>query len=694
MAIILEGSGTVTGITTFTTPLDDIKFDSIEVTGIATAATFQVGTGVSIGNPRLQNIALYTNDTEFVTVDNAGNVGFGTTNAQIAAQASNAKVINAGIVTANQYYGNQITAAGVRVTGVSTFAAVTGTTGTFSGAVSGTTGTFSAAVSGTTGTFSGDVDIADKIVHTGDTNTAIRFPSADAFTVETGGSELVRVNTTNVTIKNTASAWNKIQRAAATDYAGIAIQESDATQRMQFGVAGGTNQIVTGAAQYDVCLKAYDANLILATNSTEKVRITSAGRVGINETSPDTDLHIKNTNPAIYLEGTNGTGRQHKIWTAGTNSESLQFTSGNLLYNADVHYFRATNESTEYARITSTGHMGLGVVPSAWPTNADSTGLQIGTGFAAFGRGSGDEDRGGIAVNYYTDGSSNYYIGNGNANRIYMNDGNIDFQYAGTNSSNAGAALTFATSMRIDTSGNLLINGTSDSAPDGFDSLLQVNSANHTGSIVVGRHTANSNGPAFLFQKSRSGSATPGVAVLSSGDSLGVIRWYGSDGSDRNSSAAQIQCVVDGSPGGNDMPGKLIFNTTADGASSSTERMYINKNGQVLFAGTPGEGHGISASYGFYALGLATSGSETDTGISVNQGNAGATSLIFACRNTNNGTSTQSSLYFMHWYYDGNNAPAATKINGDNITFGVSGSNTLTVTGGAGNFRCAMIWIT
>ena len=155
MAIILEGSGTVTGITTFTTPLDDIKFDSIEVTGIATAATFQVGTGVSIGNPRLQNLSLYTNDTEFVTVDNVGNVGFGTTNAQIAAQASNAKVINAGIVTANQYYGNQITAAGVRITGVSTFAAVTGTTGTFSGAVS----TGALTVAGATNVKAGHVNL-------------------------------------------------------------------------------------------------------------------------------------------------------------------------------------------------------------------------------------------------------------------------------------------------------------------------------------------------------------------------------------------------------------------------------------------------------------------------------------------------------------------------------------------------------
>ena len=67
-------------------------------------------------------------------------------------------------------------------------AAVSGTTGTFSGAVSGTTGTFSGAVSGTTGTFTGDVSIPDKIVHTGDTDTAIRFSGADTITAETAGN--------------------------------------------------------------------------------------------------------------------------------------------------------------------------------------------------------------------------------------------------------------------------------------------------------------------------------------------------------------------------------------------------------------------------------------------------------------------------------------------------------------------------
>ena len=39
-----------------------------------------------------------------------------------------------------------------------------------------------------------DLSIADKIIHTGDTNTAIRFPAADTVTVETSGSEALRID--------------------------------------------------------------------------------------------------------------------------------------------------------------------------------------------------------------------------------------------------------------------------------------------------------------------------------------------------------------------------------------------------------------------------------------------------------------------------------------------------------------------
>jgi hypothetical protein len=66
------------------------------------------------------------------------------------------------------------------------------TGGSIDGAAIG--GSSAAAGSFTTGSFSGDLTIADKIVHSGDTNTAIRFPANDTVTVETNGAERMRVD--------------------------------------------------------------------------------------------------------------------------------------------------------------------------------------------------------------------------------------------------------------------------------------------------------------------------------------------------------------------------------------------------------------------------------------------------------------------------------------------------------------------
>ena len=41
---------------------------------------------------------------------------------------------------------------------------------------------------------SGSLTIPDSIIHSGDTNTKIRFPEADAVTIETNGSERLRIN--------------------------------------------------------------------------------------------------------------------------------------------------------------------------------------------------------------------------------------------------------------------------------------------------------------------------------------------------------------------------------------------------------------------------------------------------------------------------------------------------------------------
>ena len=49
-------------------------------------------------------------------------------------------------------------------------------------------------------TISGDVSIADKIIHTGDTDTAIRFSAADTVSIETAGNEQVKFNHSTGTV--------------------------------------------------------------------------------------------------------------------------------------------------------------------------------------------------------------------------------------------------------------------------------------------------------------------------------------------------------------------------------------------------------------------------------------------------------------------------------------------------------------
>ena len=68
--------------------------------------------------------------------------------------------------------------------------------------------------------------------------------------------------------------------------------------------------------------------------------------------------------------------------------------------------------------------------------------------------------------------------------------------------------------------------------------------------------------------------------VVQSGDETGIIAFQGSDGT-QFVDAARIQGFVDGTPGADDMPGRLVFSTTADGASSPTERLRIDSSGRV-----------------------------------------------------------------------------------------------------------------
>ena len=132
----------------------------------------------------------------------------------------------------------------------------------------------------------------------------------------------------------------------------------------------------------------------------------------------------------------------------------------------------------------------------------------------------------------------------------------------------------------IDSSGRLMVGHNSSLAIGGGDnSPLQVSA---TSSVVFGgaRYVNSSSGPFLSLAKSRATTAGSNT-IVQDGDELGTILFAGDDGTDLISKGAQIQGQVDGTPGSNDMPGRLVFYTTADGAASPTERLRIDSSGLV-----------------------------------------------------------------------------------------------------------------
>jgi len=93
----------------------------------------------------------------------------------------------------------------------------------------------------------------------------------------------------------------------------------------------------------------------------------------------------------------------------------------------------------------------------------------------------------------------------------------------------------------------------------------------------------------LYLAKSKSG--TVGTrGVVSSGDDLGAIQFSGDDGTNFITGAA-ILAEVDGTPGTNDMPGRLMFYTTPDGSSTPAERFRIDASGNVGIGTTSPDGN-------------------------------------------------------------------------------------------------------
>jgi len=103
--------------------------------------------------------------------------------------------------------------------------------------------------------------------------------------------------------------------------------------------------------------------------------------------------------------------------------------------------------------------------------------------------------------------------------------------------------------------------------------------------IASGIYSADTTPASYFFLKSRSAALGTNTIVQSS-DQIGQIVFSGADGT-TFIPAASIVAEVDGTPGTSDMPGRLLFKTTADGAATATTAVTIDNAQRVGVGVTP-----------------------------------------------------------------------------------------------------------
>ena len=184
----------------------------------------------------------------------------------------------------------------------------------------------------------------------------------------------------------------------------------------------------------------------------------------------------------------------------------------------------------------------------------------------------------------------------------------------------------------LDSSGRVLV-GTSiafDTATATTNYQFGIEQNTTFATMALRTNAAGASGTFISLGKSR-GTTANSKTVVQSGDGLGAIFFEGADGTNM-APAASIRAQVDGTPGTNDMPGRLVFSTTADGAASPTERMRISSSGAVTCTGTISDVAGDLRSIPQIAQTSAYTLAATDNGkhISITTGGVTVPSAIFS----------------------------------------------------------------
>jgi hypothetical protein len=309
-----------------------------------------------------------------------------------------------------------------------------------------------------------------------------------------------------------------------------------------------------------------------AANTTEKVRITGAGNVGIGTSAPTGTLHVNGSALNTPLLKLAYTGNSNNTGNILIPIEVAQNTTAGGAVTATT--LKITDTSTGGAFPSTKTLTGLHV-----DVSASTYGIKNAAIFAGGNVGIGDtapntkleirEDSAGSVVELVKL-NNNAVIGSGKgvrlgfglsdaptaSSRAYIEavlDGSNKTYLAFANNNGSGIFER----ARLDGDGRLLIGTSSELAGGSSTTLLQV-AASSGGRLAI----------------SRSGATT------NAGDTIGEIAFF--DNESGNDKCAAILCAGDLDHASGDKPSRLVFSVTAAGAASPTERMRLNSSGRLL----------------------------------------------------------------------------------------------------------------
>ena len=355
-----------------------------------------------------------------------------------------------------------------------------------------------------------------------DLNTGIYSPSADQLGITTGGTVRLTTTTTGIT------------SALPVD--------------VPLGTASAPTVTFTGDLNTGVYSPGAD-QVAISTNGSGRLFVGSTGNIGVATSSPAGLFDVRGFS---YLSGAQirDSSNVAKGYVQGDARGFLLATDGSTNIAFDVN-------GTERMRLDSSGRLGIGT------TSPGNFGYFAVRGFAALGGSYGNVSA------HFSDGVTNSLFIKHAAGEIgHFSDG-ATAQSFYTNSTERA---------RIDSSGRLLV-GTSTGRNVGAANNRNFQIEGDLGASIT-RNSNDNNGGSLCLAKSR-GTSAGGVTVVQNGDSLGSIFFAGADGTDLETIGAGIEAKVDGAPGSNDLPTRLEFSVTRDGASSPTEALRIMNGGGV-----------------------------------------------------------------------------------------------------------------